>query len=66
MSRVTERPFGEPDERVFDGLAIATLAIAQPAKQDQFADRSRPDHHLYPHGTAPPSLPAATLPFGCG
>jgi hypothetical protein len=66
MSRVTQRRFGEPDERVPDGLAIATLAMAKPAEPDQFADRSRTDHHLYHHGTAPPSLPAATLPFGSG
>jgi hypothetical protein len=66
MSRVTQRPFGEPDERVPDGLAIGSLAIAQPAKTDQFADRSGPNNHLYHHGTAPPSLPAATLPFGSG
>jgi hypothetical protein len=39
MSRVTQRPFGEPDERVPDCLAIATLAIAKPAKPDQFVDR---------------------------
>jgi hypothetical protein len=32
MSRVTQRPFGEPDERVPDGLAIGSLAIAKPAK----------------------------------
>jgi len=66
MSRVTQRPFGEPDERVPDGLAIGTLAIAQPAKPDQVAYRSRTDHHLYHHGTAPPSLPAAALSLGFG
>ena len=66
MSRVTQPPFGEPDERVPDGLAIGTLAIAQPAKQDQVADRSGPNHHLYDHGTAPPSLPPAALSFGFG
>ena len=43
MSRVTQRRFGEPDERVPDGLAIGSLAIAQPAKQDQVANGSRPD-----------------------
>jgi hypothetical protein len=32
MSRVTQRPFGEPDERVPDGLAIGSVAIAKPAK----------------------------------
>ena len=64
MSRVTQRRFGEPDERVPDRLAIATLAIAQPAKQDQVANGSRPDHHLYHHGTAPPSLPSAALSLG--
>ena len=64
MSRVTERRFGEPDERVFDGLAIATLAIAKPAKLDQFADRSRPNHYLHHHGTSPPSLPPAALSLG--
>jgi hypothetical protein len=66
MSRVTERPFGEPDERVPDGLAIGSLAIAQPAKQDQVANGSRPDHHLYHHRTSPPSLPPAALSFGLG
>ena len=66
MSRVTQRPFGEPDERVPDGLVIGTLAIAKPAKQDQVANGSRPDHHLYDHGTAPVSLPAAALSFGFG
>jgi hypothetical protein len=66
MSRVTQRRFGEPDERVPDGLAIGTLAIAQPAKPGQVADRSRTDHHLYHHGTSPPSLPPAALSFGLG
>jgi hypothetical protein len=45
MSRVIQHASGEPDERFHDGLAIGTLAIAKPAKPDQFADRSRPDHH---------------------
>jgi hypothetical protein len=66
MSRVTQRRSGEPDERVSDGLAIGTLAIAQPAKHDQVANGSRPDHQLYHHGTAPPSLPAAALSLGFG
>ena len=66
MSRVTQRRFGEPDERVPDRLAIASLAIAQPAKHDQVANGSRPDHRLCHHRTSPPSLPPATLSFGFG
>jgi len=64
MSRVTQSPFGEPDERVPDGLAIGALGIAKPAKPGQVADRSRPDHHLSHHGTSPPSHPAAALSLG--
>src|ERR1700736_3118606 len=45
MSRVTQRRFGAPDQRVPDRLAIGTLVIAQPAKPGQVADRSRTDHH---------------------
>ena len=66
MSRVTQPPFGEPDQRVPDGLAIGALGIAKLTKQDQVADRSGPNHHLYDHGTAPPSLPPAALSFGFG
>jgi hypothetical protein len=64
MSRVIQRPSGEPDERRPDGLAIGPLAIAKPAKADQIAYRRRTDHHLYHYGTAPPSLPPAALSLG--
>jgi hypothetical protein len=66
MSRVTESPSGEPDERVPDGLPIGEVAIAKPTKADQIAERCRSDHYLYNHGAAPTSLAAAALPHGVG
>ena len=66
MSRVTERPSGEADKRVRDGLPIGEVAIAKPAKADQIADRRRPEHQLHRHGAAPASLLAAALPHGVG
>ena len=41
MSRVTQRPFGEPDERVPDGLAIGTLAGNPGGRTKQFAQCQR-------------------------
>ena len=57
-------PIWRTGRTLFDGLAIATLAIAKPAKPDRFADRSRPNHYLHHHGTSPPSLPPAALSLG--
>ena len=64
MSRVTERPSGEADDRMRDGLPIGAVAVAQPTKADQVADRRWSDHYLDNHGTAPASVPAAALSFG--
>jgi hypothetical protein len=64
VSRVTESPSGEPDERVPDCLAIHQFAITEPAEADKIVDRRWRNHYLQNHCTAPAALSTATLPLG--